>query len=71
MTKTDNPFYHNYVFTPADLKRDKIKQWHYPSLYFRPTYTQISDGLVVYYKTTADGRIYILKTEEMRKQQQS
>jgi len=63
----DNPFYHNYVFSEQDLKRATIKWWQYPVLWFRPTYTQISlCGFVFYYKTTGDGRIFILKTERLK-----
>lgn len=64
MRGTDNPFYNNYIFSKKDLLRAVIKWWHYPSLILRTTYIQLtSDGYIVHFKTTADGRIFILKME--------
>jgi hypothetical protein len=61
----DNPFYDNHIFTSFDRKRYKIKWWQYPILWFRPTYIQINDGYVFKYKTTADGRIFLLRCEKI------
>ena len=64
LVSTENPFYRNYVFNEADLCRAIIKWWHYPILWFRPTYVQVTDGHAFHFKTTADGRIWIVKMEE-------
>jgi len=60
-----NPFYNTYVFTKQDLDRVKIKWWHYPILLFRPMYCQIIEGHMVLYKTTSDGRIFLLNIEKL------
>lgn len=59
MREYDNPFYRNFIFTDADAKRCTIKWWHYPILWFKPTYCQISENYVFCYKQTSDGRIWI------------
>ena len=64
MDERDNPFYRNYVFNAADLHRATIKWWHYPMLWLRPMYVQISDGHIFHFKTSADGRIFLFKVEE-------
>jgi len=61
-----NPFYKNYVFNAADLHRAKIRWWAHPEIWFRPTYIQDNDGYLFHLKTTADGRIFLMKIEEDR-----
>ena len=54
-----NPFYHDYVFSRADIDRAKIKLWQWPILWFGPTYIQLtSDGYDVRYKQV--GPLYFL-----------
>jgi len=64
-TKTENPFYHQYVFTKEDLNRAKIKWWEYPFLWLKSTKVQISEGFAVFYKRGSDGRVYMMKVEKL------
>lgn len=63
-----NPFYSNHVFTDQDLFRKALKLdlWERFWLMFRPTYVQLAEGLVFYYKTRG-GRYYLIKEEPMLK----
>ena len=64
---SENPFYFNYTFSIYDLSRDIKKWWEFPMiLIFKPTYVQVSDGYVWYYKIHS-GAIYLIKYEEIRK----
>jgi len=62
--KKENPFYYNYIFSKEDLYRVKIKWWEYPLLWFSPTYVQIDEGYVFYYKLQR-GMIFLMKVEKM------
>jgi hypothetical protein len=61
--KKDNPFYHNYVFTKADLERVKInhKPWYF---WFLPTLIMRNDGYAWFYKT-CNGCVWLIKCEEL------
>ena len=63
----DNPFYSNHIFRNADLERLNfvISYWDYPSLLFRPTYVQVSDGLSWHFKRDGSGRIFLMKVEKV------
>jgi len=60
-------FYKNWrlVFRQEDLIRLKIKWWEYPILWFLPTYIQISEGLIFYYKIWRE-KIYVMKIEKLK-----
>ncbi len=58
-----NPFYHNYIFSKIDLKRSRIKWWEYPFLWMIPTYIQINDGLIFYFKIFQT-RIFLMKIKK-------
>jgi hypothetical protein len=62
----ENPFQHNYVFSKKDITRKKIvSAWSYVELWFRPKYVQINDGYEFVYKTTADGRYFLLDVKKI------
>ena len=58
----DNPFYHNYIFSEKDLDRAAFSYWRYPILLFLPTYVQINEGYVWFYKIW-QGRYFFTKCE--------
>lgn len=60
----DNPFYHNYVFHRSDLQRCLIRPWQYPLLWLLPTYVQMDEGMVFYYKRF-NGKVYLMRYEEL------
>ena len=62
MAKQENPFYHNYLWSEADLSRVMIKWWQYPLLWLLPTYVQINDGYAFFYKQW--GNQYFFMKEE-------
>jgi hypothetical protein len=62
----DNPFQYNYVFSKEDCERQRLHLWQRIEILFLPTYVQISDGLVFYYKTYS-GRYWITKIEALMK----
>ena len=64
----ENPFYSNHVFTEKDRQRVSLKLdlWERFCLLFRPTYVQLSEGLIFHYKTMG-GRYYLIKEEPMLK----
>ena len=57
-----NPFYDNHVFSKEDLKRATIKWWQYPLLWLLPTYVQLNEGFVFYWKNW-NGKYYLIKYE--------
>jgi hypothetical protein len=59
----ENPFFHNYVFSEKDIKRKPIKIRRYPRLWFKPTYVQINDGYVFYFKIS-QGQYFLIKVEK-------
>ncbi len=61
---TDNPFYNNYLFTKADMKRATIKKWQYPFLWLLTTYVCLNDGYVFYYKIFG-GRIFLMDVKPL------
>ena len=62
----ENPFYFNYVFGDRDLRRTKIKWWQHPILWLKPTYVQLNDGLVFFFKRDGQGRIYLMDVKKER-----
>lgn len=62
MSKNDNPFYDNHVFTKEDISRAKIRWQDRLWLWVYPTLVQMTDDGVVYYKNV-NGAYYILKWE--------
>ena len=60
----DNPFQFNYLFSKEDINRQKLRWWERIEVFFLPTYVQISDGMVFFYKTKA-GRYWIIKIEAL------
>jgi len=60
-----NPFRYNYIFSKFDLERVTIKWSQYPLLWILPTYVQLNDGYVFYYKRFS-GRIYLIKTKKTK-----
>ena len=62
-----NPFFYNYVFSEKDLKRAPISKFEYIfSLWWLcPTYTQISEGWIWYYKRKGDCYLF-LKVEPLK-----
>jgi len=58
--KLENPFYDNHTFTKNDLDRKKITRWEYPLLFFLPTFVQLADGYVWFYKIF-QGRYFLMK----------
>jgi len=65
VNKSDNPFYHNYVFSKFDLNRHRIKWWEYPFLLFCKTYVQFSDGYAFFFKYGLGGRYFLMKVERL------
>jgi len=62
----DNPFQFNYVFSNEDIERQRLTWVQKLEVWFLPTYVQISDGLVFYYKTSG-GRYWLMKAEALMK----
>ena len=58
----DNPFYSNHVFTQFDLNRVEIDKWTKRLLFFLPTYFQLADGYVFFYKRWFS-RYFLISTE--------
>ena len=65
MSSKPNPFYFNPVFNKEDISRAKISYLDYPSLIFKTTYVQISDGYVFKFKRGSNGQIFIMGFEEL------
>jgi len=60
MNKIDNPFFHNYVFSAADLDRVPISKWTTPLLVFKTMYCQLtSDGYEARFKIGYQGQIHL------------
>jgi len=64
MAIQDNPFYYNYIFNKFDLSRAKIRWWQYPLLWIMPTYVQINDGMVWFYKQWGN-QYFLMKYEKL------
>ena len=61
---TENPFYHNYIFSRFDINRVKIRWHQYPWLFFLTTYVQVSEGYVFKFKQWRN-RYYVIGFEEL------
>ena len=59
-----NPFYHNYVFSHADLARCTLSRWQLFWLRFVPTSTQFTEG-EVFHDTRWSGKGSLIKTEPL------
>lgn len=65
----DNPFYDNHVFKlPDDGMRRRLTKWERVSLWFKPTYTQCSDGYAWHYKFGRGGKIYLMDMESLEQE---
>ncbi len=65
MHEYDNPFYRNFIFTEADMQREKLSLGNRFRLLLNTMYHQsTADGYEVSYKMTSDGRIFIFKMEK-------
>ena len=62
--KTENPFWHNYIFSNADLKRCTFNKWNWIWLWIFPTFVQCNDGCAFFYKNV-NGTIYLIKEEKL------
>ena len=63
-----NPFYRQPLFKKEDILRaqfNPVSIWARLNLMFLPTWCQISDGYVIYYKQRTDGRVYIMGYEPL------
>ena len=58
----DNPFYDNHIFISWDTRRWKLTWLDRVKIFFHPTYVQINEGYIFYFKMV-DGKYYILKYE--------
>ena len=65
--RAENPFYHNYVFRPFDIFRNRISLVDRLWLWMWPTYVQVSEGYMFKYKNVG-GRVYLLYAEELSKE---
>lgn len=65
MRRSDNPFYHNYLFSKEDTDRARISKWQYPLLWILTTYIQLSEGYECHFKLW-QGRIFLMKMEKIR-----
>ena len=61
----ENPFYYNYCFHKEDIDRCLIPGWYKLWLWVFPTYVQIVDGYAFFFKRTPDGKIWLMKYEEI------
>ena len=62
--KTQNPFYDNHVFNKEDIGRAIIKWWKYPLLLLLPTWVQLNEGYVFYWKTW-QGKYFLMKVKPL------
>jgi len=67
--RTANPFYNNHVFSQEDIKRVtlKLNLLERISLFFKPTFCQVSEGYAWKYKIGKGGVYYLLKYEKIFK----
>lgn len=59
-----NPFYHNYVFSKADIERSFITWRDRLWIWMLPTYVQVNYGYAWHFKTHK-GRIWFVKAEKV------
>lgn len=62
--ETENPFYHNYVFSRKDLARRAVRKPG-PSWWFAKKYVQVSEGYAFHFKLRNDGCILLYKVEKV------
>ena len=65
--QTNYPFCHNYLFSKDDIDRKHLSRWHLLWLWMYPTFTQVSEGHAFHYKMTPNGRIWLIKHEEIKR----
>ena len=60
----ENPFYDNHLFSKEDLRRATFNKWNWLWLWVFPTFTQVADGYVFYYKIV-NGAYWFIKAEKL------
>ena len=57
------------TISKVDINRAIIKWWQYPFLWLLPTYTQVSEGFVFYFKYW-QGKVFLMKYKELHQSEE-